>query len=247
MSITTPKELESLKRVGRIVGLAIKEMAAAVKPGMTSAELDALGEAVLTRHGARSAPRLVYNFPGANCISVNDEIVHGVPGPRAFRAGDLVKIDVTAELDGFMADSATTVALGPISDKKRRLKNCAEAALRKAIAAAQAGRPLYEVGRAVETEVDRCGFNVIPQLCGHGVGRTIHEEPSVLNYEDRKDRQRMTEGMVFTIEPIISAGSDQIVTAADGWTMRTSDGSPSAHVEHTIVVTKDKPIILTAV
>jgi methionyl aminopeptidase len=247
MSVTTEKELEALRRIGRIVALARNEMAAAVKPGMTTEELDAIGEAVFAKHGARSAPRLVYNFPGSNCISVNDEIVHGVPGKRALRLGDLVKIDVTAELDGFIADTATTVSVGPISDKKRRLKNAAESALRKAIAVAQAGKPLSGIGRAVDTEVRHHGFHVIPQLCGHGVGRTIHEEPSVLNYEDRQDRTKLTDGLVITIEPIISAGSDQILNGSDGWTMRTKDGSPSAHVEHTIVVTKDKAIVLTAV
>jgi methionyl aminopeptidase len=247
MSIQTPEELEALKRIGRIVGLALKEMAAKVKPGMTTLELDQIGEAVLTQHGARSAPRLVYNFPGANCISVNDEVVHGIPGPRVFRAGDLVKIDVTAELDGFIADSATTVALEPVSLKKKKLRACAEVALQKGIAAARAGRPLYEIGRAVEAEVDRAGFSVIPSLCGHGVGRTIHEEPNILNYEDRRVRGTLTEGMVFTIEPIIAAGRENIRTGKDGWTIRTTDGSPSAHVEHTVVITKDKPIILTAV
>jgi methionyl aminopeptidase len=247
MSIQTPEELEAMQRIGRIVGLALQEMAARVKPGMTSLELDQIGEAVLAEHGARSAPRLVYNFPGANCISVNDEVVHGIPGGRVFKAGDLVKIDVTAELDGFMADTATTVALEPVSANKKKLRACAEVALQKGIAAARAGRPIYEIGRAVEGEVKRAGFSVIPSLCGHGVGRTIHEEPNVLNYEDRRVGVTLKEGMVITIEPIIAAGRDKIRKGKDGWTISTSDGSPSAHVEHTIMITKDEPVILTAV
>ena len=247
MSIHTPEELEALKRIGRIVGLTLQEMVATVKPGMTTVELDRIGEAVLTRHGARSAPRLVYNFPGANCISVNDEVVHGIPGGRLLRPGDLVKIDVTAELDGFIADAADTVALAPVSGKKQKLRDCAEVALKRGIAAARAGRPLYEIGRAVEGEVGRAGFSVIPSLCGHGVGRTIHEAPNVLNYEDRRVRGILTEGLVITIEPIIAAGREKIVTDKDGWTIRTADGSPSAHVEHTVVITNDEALILTAV
>jgi methionyl aminopeptidase len=247
MSITSEEELAALRRIGRIVGLTLKEMAASVKPGMTTAELDAIGAAVLARHGARSAPQLVYNFPGATCISVNDEVVHGIPGSRALHPGDLVKLDVTAELDGYVADAATTVALPPISDKKRKLRDCAERALRDAIAAARWGHPIYEIGRAVQTEVERRGFSIIPELCGHGVGRTIHEAPNVLNYEDRKRRERLTEGLVFTIEPIIASGGKKVRTDDDGWTIRTSDGSPAAHVEHTVAIAKDRPIILTAV
>jgi methionyl aminopeptidase len=247
MSITSEKDLEALRLVGRIVGLTLKEMAASVTPGMTTAELDAIGAAVLARHGARSAPQLVYNFPGATCISVNDEVVHGIPGARVLRPGDLVKLDVTAELGGYIADAATMVALPPVSEKKRKLRDCTERALRDAIAAARWGHPLYEIGRAVETEVERRGFHVIPELCGHGVGRTIHEGPNVLNYEDRRHRERLTDGLVFTIEPIIASGTNKIRTEADGWTVRTTDGSPAAHAEHTIVITKDRPIVLTAV
>ncbi len=247
MSITSEKDLEALRLIGRIVGLTLKEMAASVTPGMSTAELDAIGASIMARYGARSAPQLVYDFPGATCISVNDEVVHGIPGSRTVRTGDLVKIDVTAELAGYMADAATTVAIGPISDKKRKLKGCAETALRNAIAAARSGRPIYEIGRAVETEVERRGFSVIPELCGHGVGRTIHEEPNVPNYEDRRDRGRLTEGLVITIEPIIASGGNKVLTEQDGWTIRTSDGSPSAHVEHTVVITKNRPIVLTAV
>jgi methionyl aminopeptidase len=247
MSITSEKDLEALRLVGRIVGLMLKEMAASATPGMTTAELDAIGAAILARHGARSAPQLIYNFPGATCISVNDEVVHGIPGSRVLRPGDLVKIDVTAELGGYIADAATMVALPPISEKKRKLRDCAERALRDAIASARWGHPLYEIGRAVETEVERRGFHVIPELCGHGVGRTIHEGPNVLNYEDRRNRERLTDGLVFTIEPIIASGTNKVRTEPDGWTVRTTDGSPAAHAEHTIVITKDRPIVLTAV
>jgi methionyl aminopeptidase len=224
-------------------------MKEAVRAGVTTAELDAIGEAVLRQHGARSAPRLVYQFPGANCISVNEEAVHGIPGERVLGPGDLVKLDVTAELDGYYADACVTAAVAPVSKRKEQLAACAEAALAKAIGAARAGRPMYEIGRAVQAEVSARGFAVIPQLCGHGVGRTIHEEPrTVLNYEDRRvNGQRLAEGTVLTIEPIIAAGSPKIVTEDDGWTIRTVDRSPTAHAEHTLVITKDRPLILTRI
>lgn len=249
MSIGSRRDLEALRRVGRIVGLTLRAMKEAVRAGVTTAELDAIGLAILERDGARSAPRLVYDFPGANCISVNDEAVHGIPGERLLRPGDLVKLDVTAELDGYFADAAMTVGIPPVAPRQQQLVAGAVAALDRAIAAARAGRPMYEIGRAVEAETRARGFTVLPQLSGHGIGRTIHEEPRmVLNVEDRHHNAApLTEGMVLTIEPIISAGSGQIVLGADGWTIRTADGSPAAHVEHTLVITKDRPLVLTEV
>jgi methionyl aminopeptidase len=246
MSITSEEDLEGLQRIGRIVARVLREMAASVRPGMTTAELDALGAGLLAEHGARSAPQLVYDFPGANCISVDEEVVHGIPGARVIRSGDLVKIDVTAELGGYIADAATTVAVAPVSEAKRRLKACAEAALRQALTVARAGRRVSDIGQAVEAEVQRQGFQVIPELCGHGVGRTIHEDPNVPNYADPRQRDRLTDGLVITIEPIIAARSNRVVTADDGWTLRTVDGSPAAHAEHTIVITKGRPLVITA-
>jgi methionyl aminopeptidase len=246
MSIQSAEELEALKRVGRVVALALQEMRRATRPGVTTAELDAVGLAVLDRHGARSAPQLVYKFPGVNCISLNDEAVHGIPGPRAVRDGDLVKLDVTAELDGYIADAAVTVALPGAGARERRLASCAESALGKAINAARVGRPVYEIGRAIDREVRSQGFRVLRELHGHGVGRTIHEPPSVPQWEDRTYSQPLTEGLVFTIEPIIAVGSSRVTLDPDGWTLRTADRSPSAHWEHTIVVTDGRPLILTA-
>jgi methionyl aminopeptidase len=246
MSIQSAEELEALKRVGRVVALALGEMRRATRPGVTTAELDAVGLAVLEQHGARSAPQLVYKFPGVNCISLNDEAVHGIPGPRAVRDGDLVKLDVTAELDGYIADAAVTVALPGAGARERRLASCAESALGKAINAARLGRPVYEIGRAIDREVRSQGFHVLRELHGHGVGRTIHEPPSVPQWEDRTYSQPLTEGLVFTIEPIIAVGSSRVTLDPDGWTLRTADRSPSAHWEHTIVVTEGRPLILTA-
>jgi len=247
MSIQSAEELEALKRVGCVVALALREMRRATRPGVTTAELDAVGSAVLEQHGARSAPQLVYQFPGINCISLNDEAVHGIPGPRAVRDGDLVKLDVTAELDGYIADAAVTVALPGAGARERRLASCAESALGKAINAARAGRPVYEIGRAIDREVRGQGFHVLRELHGHGVGRTIHEPPSVPQWEDRTYSQPLTEGLVFTIEPIIAVATRQTRPSGDGWTIVTADGSLSAHFEHTVVIRDEAaPLVLTA-
>jgi methionyl aminopeptidase len=246
VTVESDRDLAGLRRAGRVVRLAIEEMEANLQPGMTTADLDAIGAEVFERHGARSAPQVVYNFPGVNCISVNDEAVHGIPGDRVIEPGDLVKIDVTAELDGYVADAAVTIALPPGPAVHEGLRDCAEAALGRAVAVARAGRPLNKIGRVVETTVRRRGFEILSALSGHGIGRTIHEEPTIPNYYDRRLTAPLTEGLVVTLEPIITTGRDRTIVAADGWTTKTADGSPSAHCEHTIVITRGSPIVLTA-
>lgn len=247
MSIQSEAELRAMERVGRAVAAALAAMREQLCPGITTAELDAIGAAALAEHGAHSAPMAHYDFPGVNCISVNDEAVHGIPGPRVIHPGDLVKLDVTAELDGYIADAAVTVPVPPVSDLAQRLCDCAEAAFRQALLVARAGRPVNQVGRAVETEVKRCGFRVLRELTGHGVGRAIHEAPTVPNYFDFRQRDRLTEGMVLTVEPIIAARANRTRTDADRWTIRTTDGSLSAHYEHTLLITRGEPRLLTAV
>ncbi len=186
---------------------ALDKMAAHARPGVTTAELDRIGQRVLDEHGAESAPPKVYGFPGAVCISVNDEAIHGVPGSRTLQIGDLLKLDLVAEKDGFFADAAVTIGIGEISPIANALMRCAEAAFDQAVKVAHVGRRVHDIGRAVEKHVRSNGFNVIKELCGHGVGRTIHEEPSVPNYYDGRSRSPLTEGLVITIEPIIAAGS----------------------------------------
>ncbi|MSV27832.1 MAG: type I methionyl aminopeptidase [Bryobacterales bacterium] len=246
MSIRSNLEFERLRAIGAIVALTLKTVGAAVRAGITTAELDDVGAEVLKRNGARSSPPLVYGFPGALCISVNDEAIHGIPGDRAVQPGDLVKLDLVAEKDGFHADAAVTVSVAPHSEKGRELAQCAERAFRQGLGSARAGNRVYEIGKAVEREVRRSGFSVLRNLCGHGVGRTIHEEPNVPNFADPAARERLTEGLVITIEPIIAAGSGSNRLAKDGWTIRTSDGSLAAHYEHTVVITKGRPVLLTA-
>ena len=246
MTIESDRDLAGLRRAGRVVALAIEEMKAALEPGMTTAELDAVGAAVYERHGARSAPQLVYGFPGVNLISVNDEAVHGVPGGRVIELGDLVKIDVTAEVGGYVADAAVTVAMPRGPRVHGELRDCAELAFARAASVARAGRPVNKIGRVVENTARGRGFATLAGLSGHGIGKTIHEPPTVPNRFDRRSNSTLTEGLVVTIEPIIAAGSDSIVEGPDGWTIRTADGSPAAHHEHTIAITKGSPIVLTA-
>ncbi len=246
MSIRSQAEFEKLRVIGRIVRRALDTTAAAVRPGITTGELDAVGANVLSQNGAESAPPKVYGFPGALCISVNEEAIHGIPGERVIRSGDLVKLDLVAEKEGFYADAAVTVRAGEVGITADALTRCAERAFYQALGSARAGNRVYEIGRVVERETRRSGFRVIRDLCGHGVGRTIHEPPSIPNYHDPRLRTHLTEGLVITIEPIISAGSGQGALQRDGWTIRTADGSLSAHYEHTVVITKRAPILLTA-
>ncbi len=196
-----------MQAVGRVVRQVLAAMKQQVRPGVTTADLDASGAATMRDNGARSAPQMVYKFPGASCISLNDEAVHGIPCNRALREGDLVKLDVTVEKNGFMADAAITVPVGEVSEERRRLVACAERAFQKALLVARAGYRASEIGRAVEREVRRAGFSVIRELGGHGIGRTIHEEPRIPNFADPTANEVLTEGLVITIEPIIAAGS----------------------------------------
>ncbi|HKD02250.1 MAG TPA: type I methionyl aminopeptidase [Terriglobales bacterium] len=246
MSIDGPEEMEGMRAAGWVVRRVIDAMMEKVRPGVTTKELDEVGAAVMREHGAQSAPALVYNFPGANCISLNEEAVHGIPSDRQVQEGDLLKLDVTVEKNGFMADAAVTVAVGQVSDSNQELIACAERAFQKAMLVARAGFRVSDIGRAVEKEVRRSGFSVIRDLGGHGIGRTIHEDPRVPNYADPAANQILTEGLVITVEPIIAAGSGRAMVAKDGWTVLTADHRPSAHYEHTLVITRRAPILLTA-
>jgi methionyl aminopeptidase len=246
MSIEHDQDLAGIRRVSAVVRETLDALEAAVRPGISTGELDAVGAAVLERYGARSAPNLVYGFPGVNLISLNDEAVHGIPGQRVIRPGDLVKLDVTVELDGYIADAARSVPVAPASRKHRQICDCAEAAFRRALRMARPGVMTRDIGKAIEAEVRRRGFHVLHELGGHGVGRTIHEEPTVPNFWDRTVKDRLVEGMVLTIEPIIAERRGPVVQERDGWTIRTQNRSLSAHYEHTLLITRGEPVVLTA-
>jgi methionyl aminopeptidase len=246
MSIESAADWKGLRRVARVVRLTLDALERNVTAGITTRELDVIAADVFRRHRARSAPAIVYGFPGTVLISINDEVVHGVPGPRRLRPGDVVKLDVTAELDGYVADAARTVVVPPGSPIAERLRDCAAAAFEAALEQASAGRNVNEIGRAVAGRVSRDGFHVVRGLDGHGVGRTIHEPPSVPNWFNPAQRDVLTDGLVLTIEPIITTAPTTVDTAGDGWTIRTRNGSLAAHHEHTIVITRGAPVVLTA-
>lgn len=246
MTIDSPEDLARLKRAGHVVALVLHAMKDAVRPGITTAELDEIGAKLLKEHGARSAPILAYKFPGATCISINNQAAHGIPGSRKIEPGDLVNIDVSAELDGYFADTALTVPVPPVETRAHNLILCAQRALSLAIAQATAGKYLNDIGRAVEQEANANGFTTLRDLGGHGVGRGIHEEPhSIANYANPMDRRMIQEGAVLAIEPFITTGARHVKTMPDGWTLETTDGSLSAQFEHTVVVTRSKPVIIT--
>jgi methionyl aminopeptidase len=246
MTIDNDEDLAGLERAGQVVAEARDTMLAAVAPGVTTGELDAVGRDVFRRHGARSAPRTTYNFPGSTCISVNDEAAHGIPSiVRSLRNGDLVNLDVSAELDGYWADTGASAPVGEVSELATRLLEATRLAQKEAMGAARAGRALRDVGRAVQLRARRSGFRVVRNLYGHGTGRALHEGPSVPSFDDGQDLV-LWEGLVLAVEPFLSVGADLVVDDPDGWTLRTIDGSLVAQFEHTMVVTRGAPLVVTA-
>jgi methionyl aminopeptidase len=246
VTVEDDEDLAGLARAGRAVAGARDAMLAAVASGVSTAELDAVARDVLRAHGARSAPRLAYGFPGTTCISVNDEAAHGIPSTtRILREGDLINVDVSAELDGYWADTGASAAVGAVTATATRLLDVTRRAQQDAMAVARAGRPLRHIGRAVERRARRHGFTVVANLCGHGVGRGIHEPPQVPGVQVRTDRTVLWEGLVLAIEPFLSTGADHAVAGPDGWTLRMPDASLVAQFEHTVVVTNGPPRVLT--
>ncbi len=246
MSIEGPEDLEGLRRIGAVVALARDTMLAEVRAGISTAELDEVGRDVLVKHGARSAPQLAYDFPGWTCISVNADVAHGIPSrTNILREGDLVNVDVSAELDSYWADTGASAPVGRVTRRLENLLWTTRTAQREAMNEARPGRPVNVVGRAVERRAHKNGFRVIRDLGGHGVGRHIHEPPHVSNVFDKRETTRLWEGLVMTIEPFLTLSATRVFEADDGWTLRTSDGSVGAQFEHTFVVTKDGPLVLT--
>lgn len=246
MTIEHAEELAGMQRVGRLVSRTIGVLRDALRPGITTGALDALAARELRRAGAVSAPMTLVDFPASVCICVNEEVVHGVPGARVVREGDLVTLDVTPILDGYCADAAVTVPVGRPSPDAARLLAAAQRCLHGAIGVARAGRPLRDIGATTERIGRAAGVTVYPELGGHGVGRSMHEPPSVPNVDVPRLRGRLHDGLVLAIEPIVGLGGTELVTRDDGWTMATVDGSLSAHVERTVVVGRRGARVLTA-
>lgn len=246
MIISNEQELEALRKIGRIVALAREEMKDKATAGMTTKELDEIGKKVLEEHGATSAPQKEYDFPGTTCISVNEEVAHGIPSDRVLQEGDLVNIDVSAALDGYYADTGISFVIGKGDLLKEKLCKAAEDAFWAAMKKTKAGSKQNQIGRAVFNEASKNGFNVIENLTGHGIGKSLHEKPQhILNYFDPMDGALLKDGLVLAVEPFVSANADHIIESGDGWTFVTPDKSLVAQCEHTIVVTKGEPIILT--
>ena len=246
MTVESLDDIAGLRHIGRIVAQSLQTLEGAVRPGISTAELDALAGELLQAAGARSAPYTTYRFPGNICVSINDEATHGIPGGRVVQKGDLVKIDLSASARGYFADAAITVAVPPVTNRAHKLTLCTRAALDAACAVASAGKPMANIGRAIQRVAQAQGFTVIPALGAHGIGRALHEEPDVPMHFDPRERRLLQEGQVITIEPHITTGKGRIYQAKDGWTLRTRDKGHVAQFEHTLVITKGRPLLLTA-
>jgi methionyl aminopeptidase len=246
MTIESEHDIEGLQRIGSVVSQVLQRMLDAIEPGMTTRELDALGAQWLEEQGARSAPQLTYRFPAATCISINEEAAHGIPGDRVIRKGDLVNVDVSAELDGYFADTGGTRIVPPTSPLKTRLCHATRTALDEALKEARAGAPINAIGRSIQQVAKRYQFRIIENLGSHGVGRALHEEPgSIAGYYDPNDTRVLHEGLVITIEPFLSTKSRIVHEAGDGWTLVGAPGNLSAQYEHTLIVTRGEPIVVT--
>lgn len=246
INLKTPAEIGIMRECGRKVNLAIATMADAIVPGKTTtADLDAIGEEVLEREGAKPSFKGYRGFPAALCISVNDEVVHGIPGPRVLEEGDIVSLDIGAFYEGFHGDTAWTFAVGEISAEAQRLMNVTKESLYQGIAQAKEGNRVGDISYAVQSYVERNGYSAVRDLVGHGIGRSLHEEPSIPNFGKPGTGTKLKAGMTICIEPMINQGRYDVRCLEDHWTIVTKDGKLSAHFEHMVLVTKDAPIILT--
>jgi methionyl aminopeptidase len=254
MTADSDDDIEALKAIGHICAETLRNMMQAVRPGMTTLELDAHGRRLLESAGAHSAPQVAYNYPGTTCISVSPVIAHGIPGDHVLQDGELIHIDVSAEREGYFGDTGASLTV-PATAGGRSTAALAEIdpllaatrrALAKAIGAARAGRRLNAIGKAVEQEAAHSGFHVIADLTGHGIGHSLHEAPrEIWNFHNRQDHRILNEGLVLAIEPFLTTGQGRIKQAADGWSLLTADGAIAAQFEHTIVVRQGDPLILT--
>ena len=246
MTVENQQDVDGILQAGRVVARVRDAMLAAIEPGMTTAELDKIGEQLLDKYEARSAPRVTYDFPGATCISVNEEAAHGIPGNRVIKAGDMVNVDVSAEKGGYFADTGGSMVVPPVTAIKTQLCDATRLALKQAISEARAGARINRIGRAIQRTAQAHGFETIRNLGGHGIGRSLHEEPSgIVSYYDRHDTRCLQNGQVIAIEPFLSTDSTMVTQAEDGWTLVGRPGNLSAQFEHTMIITKGSPIVAT--
>jgi methionyl aminopeptidase len=248
IQLKSAREIELMAEGGRILALTIEELKKAVRPGVSTGELDRIAEQFIRSHdGAMPAFKGLYGFTGSICTSINHEIVHGIPSPkRVLREGDIISLDVGVGYKGYFTDSAVTVAVGAVDVETAKLLDVTKKALDAGIAAAQIGNHIGDIGAAVQAIVEAAGFTVVRDLVGHGIGTSFHEEPQVPNYGKPKRKEKLVPGLTIAIEPMVNAGGPATRTLADKWTIVTVDGSRSAHFEHTIAITPDGPRVLTA-
>jgi methionyl aminopeptidase len=246
MTAESENDIQALKAIGHLCAETLRKMMLAVRPGLTTGELDDKGRELLEAEGAHSAPEVTYHYPGATCISVSPVIAHGIPGDYVLKDGDLIHIDVSAELDGYFADTGASLWVSKRTPEIHKLLEATKATLMKAVSVARAGRPLNGIGKTVQQEAARRGYNIIYELTGHGIGRGLHEEPGeVWNFYNPRDHRILKDGLVLAIEPFLTTGQGRIREERDGWSLRTADNAIAAQFEHTIIVTNNEPIILT--
>ena len=239
------EELESMRRAGNLVAKTIAMLKDAVRPGITTGELDKLAEGIIRKHGGIPAFKGYYGFPGSICASVNEEVVHGIPGIRKLKSGDIISIDIGTIVEGFYGDAAVTLPVGDISEEAQRLLSVTEGSLMAGIEQVRAGNRLSDISNAVQVFAEGKGFSVVRDYVGHGIGRNMHEDPQIPNFGPPGRGPRLEPGMVLAIEPMVNVGSYRVETLEDNWTVVTADRSLSAHFEHTVAVTEDGPVILT--
>ncbi|PXW52790.1 type I methionyl aminopeptidase [Methylobacterium sp. B4] len=246
MTVSSDDDLAALKRIGRIVADALEAMGRAIEPGMTTLELDGIGRLFLEAAGARPAPEAVYGFPGATCISVNEEIAHGIPGERRIGPGDLVNIDVSAEKHGYFADTGASFAVPPVTRAVERLCKDGRRAMWSGLRQVGAGKPLAGIGQAVGSFAKKNGYTLVRNLASHGVGRSLHEEPTeIATWPNASERRIMADGLVLTVEPFLSLGADFAEDGDDPWTLYSRPRALTVQYEHTVVATRNGPLILT--
>lgn len=245
MTLKSPQEIAKMRVAGRVVAQALEAMRAYIRPGVTTAQVDAVGEAAIRKAGATPSFKGLYGFPATVCVAVNDEVVHGIPGKRTLRNGDIIKIDTGAFLDGWHGDATITVPVGEIDEEARRLVQTTYDALFAGIAQCRSGKRIGDIGHAIQEYAESRGYGVVRQYVGHAIGRHIHEEPQVPNYGTPGTGTLLRKGMVLTIEPMLTVGTYETHTLPDKWTVATNDGKRAAQFEHTVAVTDGEPEILT--
>ena len=246
MTLNNDDDLRGMQAIGRLCGNVLQHMGTSIRPGMTTAELDLIGRRMLEEAGARSAPETCYEFPGATCISVNEEVAHGIPGDRVIAEGDLVNIDVSAELDGFFADTGASFAVGRVAPNLDRLCRDGKRAMWVGLKEVKSGRPLSAIGNAIGAFARKNRYTLVSNLASHGVGRSLHEEPSELaTWPDPREKRTMADGLVFTVEPFLSLGANWAENGDDDWTLYSDPRAPTVQFEHTVVATKNGPLVLT--